>query len=266
MRSLIQAYVDRGWFLTPLAPGTKRPIEKGWPETATNNVITILNWLDRDHPCNLAVVCAQSNLVVIDVDTKNDQPGLATLDRKRAEFPVTLTASTPSGGRHLFYARPLTVVARNMRSLELPGCELIGRGCVTVAPSGLRVAGRAVSYAWVNAAPVAPLPQWLVTELTPAPRVPFSFNNTYPPRDSFLDRRINGCLSAIAVATVGARNTTLNRQAHLIGRLLADCGRDPLSASLPLLHVALAIGLPSQEATATIGAALRAGAAHADRC
>ena len=265
MRSLIQAYVDRGWFLTPLAPGTKRPIEKGWPETATNNVITILNWLDRGHPCNLAVVCAQSNLVVIDVDTKNDQPGLATLDRKRAEFPVTLTASTPSGGRHLFYARPLTVVARNMRSPGLPGCELIGRGCVTIAPSVLKAVGRTLPYTWIDA-PIAPLPRSLVTEMTPAPRVPFSLADTYPSTDAALDKRINGCLSAIAVAPVGARNTTLNRQAHLIGRLLAECGGDPLSASPPLLRVALAIGLPSQEAAATIGAALRAGAAHADRC
>ena len=124
MRGLIQEYIDRGWYLTPLAPGTKRPIEKGWPETATNDLATIERWLDRDRPLNLAVVCAPSALVVLDVDTKNEQPGLVTLAHRRADLPATLTASTPSGGRHLFYARPFGVPVRNTRLRQLPGCEL----------------------------------------------------------------------------------------------------------------------------------------------
>ena len=101
-------------YIFPIAPLAKFPplVDDNLGAGATNN-LTVIKQLHKNFPgCNWGVALAKSNLLVVDVDTKDGKQGAATFDAldKRFEshgflpgFPPTFTVTSPSGGRHLYY-------------------------------------------------------------------------------------------------------------------------------------------------------------------
>ena len=146
----LQYLLDLNFQFIPLHG--KIPVTKDWtshgitdPQTIT---ISKKNW---------GVNCGLSGLFVIDVDVKPGKDGLNelnTLEEHYGKLPETLTVSTPSGGRHLYFR---------------------GRGKSTVgvlAPSvdTRSVGGQVVStlsdgYDILHDNPIATLPNWVLTAL-----------------------------------------------------------------------------------------------------
>jgi hypothetical protein len=94
-----------GRFL-PLLANSKKPYLKEWPKLASVDGEQLASWADRHPDGNLGYTPA-ANDFVLDVDCKDAaKDGVASLAKLESYFgqlPATLTAITPSGGKHLYF-------------------------------------------------------------------------------------------------------------------------------------------------------------------
>jgi Bifunctional DNA primase/polymerase, N-terminal len=130
------------------APG-KHPLLPRGVLDASRNPVVVAGWWQAglfDQAANLAVATGQG-IAVVDVDTHGTDGPESWFRFCLAhglELGGTLTADTPSGGRHLFLGAPPGSVGSAVG--VLPGVDVRGEGgYVLVAPS-LHVAG--VPYRW----------------------------------------------------------------------------------------------------------------------
>ena len=103
-------YAGIGLAVVPIMPGTKRPPMKSWQEEATQDAETIRNWWSRWPHAGVGVVTGEKcgGLVVIDLDEhpEDGRHGVELLrswEMENGRLPETWTATTGSGGRHLFF-------------------------------------------------------------------------------------------------------------------------------------------------------------------
>lgn len=101
----------RGFYLFPLQSNSKLPRTGiSWPEISSRNPETLRDWFGDEDPVfnndyNPAVDTGKSGFTVIDVDTKNNKPGMVNFNKIReiAELPETYIVHTPSGGLHFYF-------------------------------------------------------------------------------------------------------------------------------------------------------------------
>ena len=87
----IAMYINEGWHLIPIAPESKRPMERThWNNDAPLDLIRANDFVRAG--CNIAVVAKFSNLIIVESDQE-----LMKLDFPRDGFNLTLTAKTPRG-------------------------------------------------------------------------------------------------------------------------------------------------------------------------
>lgn len=109
MSALTEAltYTARGWRVIPDPHGRKRPVMSGWPDRATTDAETIVQWWMADPGANVCIATGRaSNLWVLDIDDKDDAGGsatLAALEREHSKLPLTYTVGTGSGGVHHYF-------------------------------------------------------------------------------------------------------------------------------------------------------------------
>lgn len=107
----LQAALDwaaRGFRVFPLQEMGKLPISKAWFETATDDPATITAmWTDpvTGWSKNYNIGVSTDDLIVVDIDVKNDKPGLESFAALGIDGD-TLTVRTPSGGKHVYYRNP----------------------------------------------------------------------------------------------------------------------------------------------------------------
>jgi hypothetical protein len=90
----------------------KRPAVENWatwPDKPGDR--KILDYLLKHPKRNIAVHCGLSNIIVVDVDVKNGEKGLNSLDRCSRKhndynFNDTFTVKTASGGFHYYFRLP----------------------------------------------------------------------------------------------------------------------------------------------------------------
>ena len=272
----------------------------GLYDATTDPAVVAAMWA-RWPSANLGISCGPSGLVVIDLDTPtgprparvlrdqgDDEPtpaevrdgasGLAWLCQRRQgrrEDLDTLTVTTPTGGRHLYYrAQPRT--RTRPRTRPRPGSGVGWRvtsgagmtsglgwgidvrawGGYVVAPPSIRSEGVYTSLGGV----LRPLPGWLLDALGDAGRVEGRRPVNRPGREGgcrpmpqvirggggldgqrryrYLSAAVEGELRRVWDAPAGELNDTVTRAAFALGQLVTSAGLDRGAAAEALLTAA----------------------------
>ncbi|MFP8885019.1 bifunctional DNA primase/polymerase [Streptomyces mangrovi] len=284
--ALLSAALDaaeRGWHVFPLRPGGKRPALHGqarcprtgecaaghrkWEQRATTDP-------DRIHaawsagPFNVGIATGPSGLVVIDLDTPKDRAdapgGAATFqalcERTGQPVPTTYRTRTASGGEHLYFAAPPGIRLHNTAGTLAPLIDTRAWGGYVVAPGSVTDTG---TYEVVDAAPVAPLPGWLLDALRPAPRSagPVSVAVTAL-SGRYAEAALQNETATVATAQEGGREAALFRAARALGRFVAwgDLPRHVVENALQ--QAGESAGLPPAQCRSTLRSALNWSITH----
>ena len=170
------AYVDRGWHVFPadLSDGQKKSHKSAKRSNGANWGMTRdPDEIRRDFskPGRDAIgipTGAINGVFVVETDTVegHDVDGLAALKQLEAEhgaLPDTLMAESPTGSIHRYFQHPGINIKSSAGRLG-PGIDVKGDGGMVIAPPSLRP-GKG-EYRWLNDAPIAAAPVWLITPCT----------------------------------------------------------------------------------------------------
>lgn len=164
-RAAAVAWARRGFRVFPLAPGTKDPLDKGFPALATSDEGEVeTRWSDpvTGWPRDYNVGVLTDGLCVVDVDTKKGPEALDAFFE--LDLPSdTLTVRTPSGGYHYYYRGPSTANSRSRIGFGIDTRSFHG---FVIAPGSETDQG---AYSLLRDAPVAEAPEHLIARLH-APR------------------------------------------------------------------------------------------------
>jgi RecA-family ATPase len=171
MLSLAFETAKAGFKVTPLRPGTKKPLLPEWQKRPFDLLDVTETWrFDDSH--GVGIVTGEG-FFVLDVDVKNGQPGAESLARMVAAhgpLPATRLARTPSGGWHYYFATPPgRTVSNANKALQArfgDGLDVRGVGGQVVAPGNV-YDGK--PYTLECDAPIAMAPDWLLDWLSAAP-------------------------------------------------------------------------------------------------
>jgi hypothetical protein len=155
----------RGFRVFPLVPSEKVPAVREFFTVASADAKRVeAMWREpvsgEPRNNNIGILCGEG-FFVLDVDTKNEAGGMASL-----EFLVdigldtnTLTADTPSGGQHLFYKIPEGVYVGNSARKIGSGLDIRGWHGFVVGAGSVTDKG---AYAWRLDAPMLDAPDFLI--------------------------------------------------------------------------------------------------------
>ena len=246
----------------PLAPGSKRPIQgsHGLRDATDDHDATRARW-QRTPQANIgAATGARSAFWVLDVDTPDGPESLAALEVEHAPLPVTIEASTPRGGRHLYWKWPVAgPEIRNSAGRIGKGLDVRGEGGSIVLPPSVLADGRGYRWLKTGASTFADAPEWLVKIVLPRPPAPRPEPRS-PPADieNYVAAAAASELRELVAAQEGTRNDALNRATFNLagfvkaGALPEDWARAQLEAH------AVGAGLSIVEARRTIDSAFHA--------
>ena len=132
------SYSVIGWPIFPCGPD-KKPLVKDWPHVATTDRDTIIAWWRKWPTAQVSVDCDRAGLAVVDLDLSDEKDGISALAAFLGTEPhgCQLIATTPRGGRHLVYARPIGSMIRNGVDVlgEKTGVDVRASGGYIVLPS-----------------------------------------------------------------------------------------------------------------------------------
>jgi hypothetical protein len=252
-------YALRQVAIFPLAQGTKIPTKgsHGCRDATSDSDVARARWKKLPNANIGAATGSASGFWVLDVDLPDGPESLAALEAEHGPLPETIEASTPRGGRHLYWRHVEGI--RNSagsigRSLDVRG----DGGSIVLPPSVLSNGGY---YRWVKngAGAIADAPEWLVKLVLPPPPPPRSEPKP-PPTDieNYVASAAASELSELSAAQDGTRNDALNRAAFNLAQFVKadalpeDWVREQLEAH------AVGAGLSVLEARRTIESAFRA--------
>lgn len=175
-----EQYCKLGIAVFPCEIKGKRPISGlrgGWQTASASPTVARQRWLQWPD-ANVGAV-PPPGMCALDIDPRNGgHYSLEALEAQYGELPPTLTAATPSGGKHLFFKIPL---GRKLKKNIAPGLELFthGRGYVLVSPSVTTK-----RYEWLDTEEfpslddIADAPEWLLELAAEPDEVPSSSSAT----------------------------------------------------------------------------------------
>ena len=171
-----KAYVSRGWWVFP-ADLTNLPVKKSYKSKAHSNGQNWGKTLDPEQiqrdlvrwpKAGIGIATgAESGIFVVEADTPvgHDVDGIASvkaLEAKHGPLPDTLMAESPTGSKHWYFKHPGPKVWCSASQIAT-GVDVRGDGGMVIAPPSITAKG---SYRWLNDAPVADAPQWLIDSVT----------------------------------------------------------------------------------------------------
>lgn len=248
----------QGWPVFPLKPSGSFPAlhsrencprtgacvsgHHGWEQRATVDVERIDRCWSHER-YNIGMATGPAGLLVVDLDMpKLGKPVpdrwakqgaacgmdvflLVCADAGHAPPLDTFTVATPSGGTHLYFTAPADAHLRNTageRGYGLGwGIDTRAHGGYVLAPGSERRDG---TYRITDHQPPAPLPNWLVQRLAPAPLPPQQPSTVTPisgQRSGFLRAAVDGEVRRVTHAEGGDRNFALYCAAKALGELVA---------------------------------------------
>lgn len=144
------------------SPG-KAPWARGWQQEALAVTPEQVEVWCADPKINLGILCGpESDLLVLDVDKKDDANGfetLRTLQKQHGQLPATYWVLTGSGGRHYYFKHPTTHPIRNAVKFA-PGLDVRTTGGLVIAPGGRHISGN--TYQVSSEYEPAEAPSWLL--------------------------------------------------------------------------------------------------------
>ncbi len=181
------AYARAGFAVTPLhtpnAEGKcscrkancdsvgKHPRTLHGVKDATTDPATIEKWFGRMWPdANIGIATGEaSGFDVLDIDPEaGGDESITRLVEKHGPLPETPDAETGGGGLHICFAHSGVPLKNSVSELG-DGLDIRTTGGLIVAAPSLHVSGR--RYKWRNGGEFAPMPPWLLEELTkPEPK------------------------------------------------------------------------------------------------
>ncbi|WP_371799445.1 bifunctional DNA primase/polymerase [Streptomyces sp. NBC_01707] len=269
----------RGWAVFPLRPGGKPPALHGeasctrtddcttghrkWEQRATTDPDRIHRAWSADR-FNIGIATGPSGLVVVDLDlpkpnSSADTPcGVTTFkalcERTGQAVPTTYRVRTASGGEHLYFAAPNGIRLANTAGFLAPPIDTRAWGGYIVAP-GSTVNGHA--YEVIDAAPVAPLPRWLLDALKPVERATEPLRLSVPKRgnraaETALERET----ALVAATEEGRREAQLFESARKVARFVGwgDLTRQEVEEAFQ--RAGESAGLPASQCRATLRSVL----------
>lgn len=145
-------YAQKGLKVVPVAAGGKNPIIQDWVNNASDDVSVLEKWFGEEDNLNIGIVTGKaSNIVVLDIDTKNGdgRKSVADFESKTGSYlPETVTAHTQNGGMHLFFKYPDGVTNIKGRVGILENVDIRADGNQVVVYPSVGVKG---SYSWIRA-------------------------------------------------------------------------------------------------------------------
>lgn len=250
---------DAGLAVMPLRARGKLPLLPTWRDLGQPDRSWVQGWWARWPAANIAVITGASRLVVIDLDGPEGGRSWGALTARHGT-PRTRTARTGRGW-HLYFAAGDGHVPNSAGSIA-PGVDVRGTcPAYVVAPPSVHPSGSV--YAWVDARPPAPLPDWLRALAAPPPPVVAALDASRlhaPTRYAW--KALEGEVQRILDALEGTRNDTLARGAFRLGQLVASGALGRTDALSALDEAGRAVGLPELEVQATAAGCLEAGARH----
>lgn len=167
-------YASKGWQVFPLKPHEKTPVVK-WADVATTDAAQIAAWWQQTPAANVGIATgARSGIVVLDIDAGHGgEESIAALIAQHGALPVTVTAKTGGGGRHILFKHPGIEIHNSAGKLG-KGLDIRGDGGYIVAAPSIHPNGNA--YAWnerPSQTPLADMPQWIIDLLTTITQLPY---------------------------------------------------------------------------------------------
>jgi hypothetical protein len=220
------AYAARGLSVFPCRPDKKPCTHNGYLDATTDETEVRRLW-HRNPGAVLIGSPTGFGFVVLDIDLREDRDGFATLARLLGStaLPETLTAATPSGGRHLYFDVPdppiRNTAGERGRGIG-PGLDWRGQGGYVILPAP------GTGYSWVEATialPLAPVPEALLPK--PAPAQPVGMPGHCTELSDYGEAALRSAASEILSAPNGEQEATLNGESFSIGRLAAQAGCQP---------------------------------------
>lgn len=147
-------YVEQGWFVFPVAGGTKNVLlAGGWKDVASNNPDEIRKWWAQHPDANIGLNLIKSGLVAVDADTYKPKCEFYSFVSGLTE-PDTMTQRSARGGLHyLFEATPDDEFPGKL----CEGVEIKRNGYIMLAPSNFGDG----TYTIVNTSKPARCPDWV---------------------------------------------------------------------------------------------------------
>jgi len=278
--SFALAYAARGYFVFPCRADKKPYTKHGFKDASTDPAVVRAFWTDYAD-AQVGIDCERSGIVVVDLDKKNGEDGIAAFEVLRGSEPhdCSLVVSSPSGGRHFVYQAIDGVEIKSTAGQVAPGIDTRACGGYVIAPSPASLGRTCIAGEWLDmtAEQLAPPPAWLralLPRCNDARRdrsqiltlVKSADTEASTQRRSRLDSYVRAAIdnetAKVSGSTEGNRNDTLNKAAFALGQLVGGGHLDREVVRAALLGAAISAGLPESEARATITSGLDAGSEH----
>lgn len=215
-------------------PG-KHPRCRRGKDDATSNAADVEHWWGMWPDANIGVRPHPGH-VVLDVDPRHGgDVQLAAMAARYGPLPVTRTAITGSGGRHIWFRLDGEVRGELAVGIDVKGCN----GYLVVPPSRHVCGG---TYRWLNVGAIADAPDYL-RPLLVRPPLP------EPTGAALTAPALAGLVRVVATAPTGNRNRALFWSCLRAAERGGDLG--------PLVAAAVEVGLTRSAAEATARSALR---------
>ena len=248
---------ERGWPLLQLVG--KTPLHKAWPRAATPNPDKVCGWAETGSLGMRTGVA--SGVIVIDDDTP-DQSAARILG-----LPTTVTVITGSGKRHYYFKAPGAQITNKRGSLP-DGVDVRGNGGQVVFPGSIHP-DTGKPYKWApglspEEIEMVELPQNVIDQIrTPKGKNKKGKAKTKKRQPVAVDegarQALANSVSAVAAASEGERNNTLNTEAFRMGRWVNANLITRTEVETALSDTARSAGLEESEVENTVRSGLEAG-------
>lgn len=163
MKDVAKKYAAKGFYVLPMDNKSKKPLIKFADQPPLTESDIDYYW-DKFPHAQLALRTV--DFFVIDIDVHGETDGFDSLRKYKhvSKLTETLTQTTGSGGRQMFYKKPKDIeVRQNIGWLTGVDIKAHINNYVMVAPS--KIEGKPNAYKWDNRNPITELPEIVIKDI-----------------------------------------------------------------------------------------------------